>query len=223
MEVKKYIFYYKLIELFMFIWYTFTLFAILVFGPQNYESTKALCWKEVPPSMGMILFFPAKVIVCSIGREIYVLTGLTLTLLFYFVAPLANIVNEKEIFPEGVRPSLVSYLLIFLIFSSGFWLRTTILLAFLATFHSLGLMNYSRGARYPDRLKEHHAHMRLCFKVALPLCIIFVIVYINIVRSAIKYIECCFLHDLLVLVLVILYFIVSSLEIKRKRDPWPFP
>jgi hypothetical protein len=198
--------------------------AIQGFGSQYiafYESIRADFCKEpiswdVPP----IVLWLDITIYCYIGREIYVLVGFALTLLLYFVVPLANAVEKKEIFPNGVKPSLASYLLMFLIFSSGFWLRSIIQLPFLIVLWFYTLISATRGTKYPDRLKQHHAYMRSCLIIAVPsgifLCGLF---------FAMKGIECisCLAHDLLVLILVALYFIVSSLEIKRRRDPWPFP
>lgn len=159
-------------------------------------------------------------------REIYVLVGFALTLLLYFVVPLANAVEKKEIFPNGVKPSLASYLLMFILFSSGFWLRSIILGLFLLGFYLLTLI---RGIgiskiEYPNRLKQHYSAMRLCLIASLSLSL----PWISLFLLGPGYVSClpkyyCLTHDLLALTLIFLYFIVSSLEIKRRRDPWPFP
>jgi hypothetical protein len=166
------------------------------------------------------------------GREIYVLVGFALTLLLYFVVPLANVVEKKEIFPDEVKPSLASYLLGFILFSSGLWLGSIVLILFLLGFYFLTLI---RGIgiskiEYPNRLKQHYSAMRLCLTLSLSLSLPLVVLFLFKVP---EYISClpvrcaracaCLAHDLLALTLIFLYFVISSLEIKRRRDPWPFP
>jgi hypothetical protein len=158
------------------------------------------------------------------GREIYVLIGFILFILLYFVAPLGE---GKKIFSDEVKPSLASYLLAFLLFSSAFWLRSLILVVFLSGFY---IFTLTRGIgvskiEYPNRLKQHYSTMRLCLIVSLSFSIPFVV--LGLFKEP-EYVSClpeylCLAHDLLVLILVALYFIISSLEIKRRRDPWPFP
>jgi hypothetical protein len=157
------------------------------------------------------------------GREMYVLMGFILFLLLYFIAP--RLTNGKKIFPDEVKPSLASYLLVFLIFSSGLWLRSIVLELFLWGFYFLTLI---RGIgiskiEYPNRLKQHYSAMRLCLTLSLSCsvpCVALFLLGPGYVGCLPKYF--CLAHDLLALTLIILYFIVSSLEIKRKRDPWPF-
>jgi len=169
--------------------------------------------------------FPLGVMIYN-GREMYVVMGFVLFLLLYFVAP-RLMFQGKKIFSDEVKPSLASYLLVLLIFSSGLWLRSIALFFFLPIFYLLTLI---RGIgiskiEYPNRLKQHYSVMRLCLIIFLPSTIPFVVLGLS--RGP-EYISClpeypCLAHDLLALTLIFLYFIVSSLEIKRRRDPWPFP
>jgi len=159
------------------------------------------------------------------GREMYVLVGFILFLLLYFVAP-RLMFQGKKIFPNGVKPSFASYLLAFLLFSSGLWLRSIVLVLFLLGFYLLTLI---RGIgiskiEYPNRLKQHYSTMRLCLTLSLSVSLPWVVLFL----LGPGYVSClpehfCLAHDLLALTLIFLYFIVSSLEIKRRRDPWPFP
>jgi len=165
-----------------------------------------------------ISIFPLGVMIYN-GREIYVLIGLVLLILLYLVAPrLANMFQGKKIFSDEVKPSLASYLLVLLIFSSGLWLRSIALFFFLPIFYLSTLGMAISKIEYQNRLKQHYSVMRFCLIIFLPFTIPFIIA-LGLSRGPEYF---CLAHDLLALTLIFLYFIVSSLEIKRKRDPWPF-
>jgi hypothetical protein len=193
----------------MVLWLTLATFALLdVYG--DYERARALCGT---PSIGPF----SSVIICNIGREIFVLAGFIVFLLFSLVSwmdpgwwtrPITKSAVKKE-FP-GKRPAYISDFLMFLLFSSGFWLRSKVL-AVLVYIFLFYFFTFSRAlaahfrARY-DRLKIHYLLMSLYLFISLPLGIGLNAEYIS-----------CPVHDLLALTLISFYFIVSISGDKERK------
>jgi amino acid transporter len=194
----------------MLLWYGLTAFFLLGFL-YDYEYTRALCNTER-------LSLLQRMTVCNVGRDIYtihMLIGLVLLLPFYLtVEEFTKEEKKRGVIPERARPSLISYLLLFVTFSYGLWFGTSTSGLLLLYFLLLTSVNDILSKKYKDMLKRHYISMLICFIIS-----ILIIIFFTLIGGP----PALLWRDPLTAALLLLYFIVSSAEIKRNRYTYPFP
>ena len=178
--------------------------------------------------------YPLSLVFCPLGRELFSLLGLLLLLPLCLKArPFIN-----RAFPGSVEPSMLSYALFYVVYLAFTWFDGIGARYITLLFYALCLLSFSvilNENSSPARKFLYASYFRSIgdllgpqwSKNAVLSRIRLRDLYIPL-ALAVFVLPTCFFEapttsDLVVLAIILAYFIVSSIEVRRKRVPAPFP